>query len=1039
MKNKQLFLLATLILAASMSAQAADYTTYLTTQRGFTEVTSMDDIVGDAGYYYILTAAETTDLIVGIGRYEGKPDWASEETKALRYKSASQDPVLDLTNFFTIERSGNYIGLRNVVYSADLFQTHNNAGFMYVNTFTDKTLDEWSYLIPTYQDGYWLFENGKYPMSSGDWACGYLGPWNNQVKDDEPMALNRKNTTGDEAGHYRLWRIAKAEYDALYKELKRIQLLSASTANPVDATWLITNPSFETGDETGWELIGKDTNGNDEFKTRDYGMSNKEGGYLMNAYQWWGSHLGVTQTVENVPSGEYTLTGVVCSWQGRNVYFAGNSTTVNTTGAGESNGIPVSLNVNVGVDSKLVVSAGSTTDWWTAGDNATDQDRQGFFKLDNVQLTCKQLYLNGVANPLPNDETTKLEVGKWYYFDCNFNTDYWLIGNLSDMVCSTDGMKIMSEVTTSAVSREMTLNKGRIYFKTTHSDATLKIVAKREIIESENSFTAVALNVDGLPKKILTIDLNADGPGEEGTKLISKYLASKGYDFIGCSEDFNYNGSLMESLNDSYSCGTIRSTLSASGLELSMIINGFRFDTDGLNLIWKNSTCTASNESWTQWTSMVETDGNQYVKKGFRHYDMTLGTNGPVIDVYILHMDAGDTNATSSRESQWRQLAADINNADASRPKLIIGDTNSRWTREDITVNFMQQLNKNLTASDVWVEFCRNGVYPTTDMGDLTDQSDPTNYTNYEIVDKIIYINPTVANTLQLVPQSFRIEQDYTYGTVNGTDDTTPLGDHRPVVVTFKYVKAGDVVATPVTLADQTDNSKAISDADGVLADVTLQDRTLFKDGAWNTLCLPFTMTADQVTAQLAPAALMELDTEANSTYEHATGLDGTTLYLNFKDAQSIEAGKPYIIKWDAASEHIVNPQFTAVTIANTPAADVISTDGTVTFQGTYAPVALAKDDKTNLYLDADNTLNWPNVDDFFVNAFRAYFHLSESAPARRFVLNFGNGVSTGIKLIDNTPFEAGAWYTLDGRKLQGEPKKRGIFIQNNRLRVKTQ
>lgn len=1030
MKNKQLFLLATLILAASMSAQAADYTTYLTADRGFTEVTSLDDIVGDAGYYYILTAAENTDLIVGIGRYEGKPDWASEETKALRYKSASQDPVLDLTNFFTIERSGNYIGLRNVVYSADLFQTHNDAGYMYVNTYTDKTLDEWSYLIPTYQNGYWLFESGKYPISSGNWACGYLGPWNHLVKDGEPMALNRRNTSDDAAGHYRLWRIDRSDLMTAWSLLWQ----SATPGSMLDVTSLVTNPSFETGTALGWTLAAYNGEGEEiaasdynDFKvTNVYGMSNKHGDYLMNAYQWWATSINVSQSIANVPSGEYELSAVVCTWANRTVTFSGNESTVAQTGQDDQTGFRVMTPVTVGTNGQLVIKCESTGQWWVSGHEG---ETQTFFKLDDVQLRCKGIYLNAMAQPLPNDDTTLLLPDFWYYYDVTYPSEYRLIGNIDGMIYCADGNKYIDDITTSDAERQMTLPLGRVFFKTSVSDATLSIHPARNIQEL-GEFTAVALNVDGLPNTVAGISLNPDGPGAEGTKLISKYLASKDYDFIGCSEDFNYNGSLMESLKDNYSCGTIRSTLSVGG-----IFGGFPFDTDGLNLIWKNSTCGATNESWTRWTETTSTDGNQYVKKGYRHYDMTIG--GYTLDVYILHMDAGD--ASDSRHSQWRQLAAAINNADASRPKLIIGDTNSRWTREDITVNFMQKLDTNLTASDVWVEFCRGGVYPTTNMGDLTDQSDPTNYTNYEIVDKIIYINPTAANTLQLVPQSFRIEQDYTYGTVNGTDDTTPLGDHRPVVVTFKYVKAGDVVATPVTLADQTDNSKAISDADGVLADVTLQDRTLFKDGAWNTLCLPFAMTADQVTAQLAPAALMELDTEAKSTYEHATGLDGTTLYLNFKDAQSIEAGKPYIIKWDVASEHIVNPQFTAVTIANTPAADVTSTDGTVTFQGTYAPVALAKDDKTNLYLDADNTLNWPNVDDFFVNAFRAYFHLSESAPARRFVLNFGNGVSTGIKLIDNTPFEAGAWYTLDGRKLQGEPKTRGIFIQNNRLRVKTQ
>ena len=43
------------------------------------------------------------------------------------------------------------------------------AGYMYVNTYTDKALDEWSHLIPTFQNGYWLFESGKYPISEGDY------------------------------------------------------------------------------------------------------------------------------------------------------------------------------------------------------------------------------------------------------------------------------------------------------------------------------------------------------------------------------------------------------------------------------------------------------------------------------------------------------------------------------------------------------------------------------------------------------------------------------------------------------------------------------------------------------------------------------------------------------------------------------------------------------------------------------------------------------------------------------------------------------
>ena len=799
-------LLSSFLLCA-VSALAQEFSAYLTPARGFAEVTDMSGLTGTPTDCYILTSAEEAGLIVGIGAFEAKPDWASDQTKALRYKAADVDPVLDLSNFFTIEKSGTYVGLRNLAYCADLFQTHDNAGFMYVNTFTDKQLDEWSWLTPTFADGYWLFESGKYPLSSGNWASGYLGPWNQLVAKGEPLALNRKNTDDDLAGHFRLFRIAKDDLMAMYTAAWRSELLKASASNPVDATWLITNPSFEAG-ETGWTLIGKDPNGNDEFAARDYGMTGKEGGYVMNAYQWWAPQLAVSQTID-LPSGDYTLTAQLCTWEGRSVSLTANSSTVTVDGQNDATGIPVSIDLAIGQSGRLTMTAGSTGLWWTEGHEG---ESQTFFKIDDLRLTCRGITLNGAALPLPNAAPTILQPDQWYYYEADYRTEYRLVGNITDMVYSTEGDKSLADIVTAPVEREMTLARGRCYFKTSRKDATLVITKTRTMQESE--FTAAALNVDGLPNTVAGITLNEDGPGSEGTKVISRYLAAKGYDFIGCSEDFNYNGSLMEALNDSYSCGTIRATLSVTG-----IFSGFPFDTDGLNLLWKNSACTASNESWTRWNETTSTDGNQYVKKGYRHYDLTLA-DGNVIDVFILHMDAGD--AIASREAQWRQLAEAVNATDSSRPKLILGDTNSRWTREDIAANFSARLSKSLTATDVWVELCRDGRLPTTAMADLTDQSDPENFANYEVVDKVIYVNPWIGNTLQLVPLSFRIEQDYTYDSVDHDGNTAALGDHRPVVVTFKLLKSGALIGDvnrddAVTIADVTALVNLIlgQDADG--------------------------------------------------------------------------------------------------------------------------------------------------------------------------------------------------------------------------------
>ena len=302
---------------------------------------------------------------------------------------------------------------------------------------------------------------------------------------------------------------------------------------------------------------------------------------------------------------------------------------------------------------------------------------------------------------------------------------------------------------------------------------------------NSTTFTVAALNVDGLPKKILNYELNSDGPGEGGTKLISQYLAMKRYDLIGVSEDFNYHGSLMSSL-DGYSSGKVRATLSVTNI--FQLLNG-GIDTDGLNLIWNSANgITASNESWTKWSSCKSGEGNEYIKKGYRYYEVQLTPN-QVIDVYVLHMDAGsdtdeDIGYTDSRNEQWSQLCNAIKeNPYTSRPKLVIGDTNSRWTREDIWNRFFfKQFSGVYSPKDAWVEFALKGRYgqartdPSGYGWGYVDDSNLSDYRKYEVVDKIIFLNPyDKENTLQLELVSFRIEQDYTYDTINHDGNTTTL------------------------------------------------------------------------------------------------------------------------------------------------------------------------------------------------------------------------------------------------------------------------
>ena len=259
------------------------------------------------------------------------------------------------------------------------------------------------------------------------------------------------------------------------------RLARATAENPVDATWLLVNPSFETGDETGWTLMGRDPNGNVEFCTTDrYGMSGKAGKYLMNAYQWWAPLLAVSQTVENVPSGRYEVWAMVATWEGRTVDLTAGGTTMTTAGRGDQTGLKVTVPVTIGNDQTLTISCGSTGQWWVAGHEG---EMQTFFKLDDVRLVCRGLFLNAIALPLPNDNTTTLKAEQWYYHDIDYYTEYLLVGPLDGLVYSLDGNKLLNEITIAPVRRQMTLAKGRVYFKPDREGQTLTVTPVRSVCE----------------------------------------------------------------------------------------------------------------------------------------------------------------------------------------------------------------------------------------------------------------------------------------------------------------------------------------------------------------------------------------------------------------------------------------------------------------------------------------------------------------------------------------------------------------------------
>ena len=236
---------------------------------------------------------------------------------------------------------------------------------------------------------------------------------------------------------------------------------------------------------------------------------------------------------------------------------------------------------------------------------------------------------------------------------------------------------------------------------------------------------------------------------------------------------------------------------------------------------------------------------------------------------------------------------------------------------------------------------------------------------------------------------------------------------------------------TPEALSFVDNTANDVAAIDGYFATVTLQGRTLWKDGDWNTLCLPFNVT-------IANSPLAGADARALSS----ASLENEVLTLNFTEENGVTelvAGTPYLIKWAKANDYvddnahnIVNPVFSSVVI-NSTTHDFTSTDDKVSFKGTYSPIVWDTENKSILFVGENNTLYYPKSG-AFVNACRAYFDLG-SASAREFVMNFDgeNEVTSLPQPLQKEGSQADAWYTLDGRKLNGKPTMKGLYIHNGK------
>lgn len=189
-----------------------------------------------------------------------------------------------------------------------------------------------------------------------------------------------------------------------------------------------------------------------------------------------------------------------------------------------------------------------------------------------------------------------------------------------------------------------------------------------------------------------------------------------------------------------------------------------------------------------------------------------------------------------------------------------------------------------------------------------------------------------------------------------------------------KYVYIYKSITPSLTLGTSKSLSETVKDKDitGKVPSIKI-DRPFVADGGWYSICLPFSLTADDINKQFKGAEFQEFN---------GVEQQDKTINLKFKKVTTTEAGKPYLIKpikdITAADLTFINKlieQTTPVDVNHKLDSDA---NKTFTFKGVFSPFTANSEelaDKNIKFLSGEKGLDLvsPNGSGT-MKCYRAYF-----------------------------------------------------------------
>lgn len=270
------------------------------------------------------------------------------------------------------------------------------------------------------------------------------------------------------------------------------------------------------------------------------------------------------------------------------------------------------------------------------------------------------------------------------------------------------------------------------------------------------------------------------------------------------------------------------------------------------------------------------------------------------------------------------------------------------------------------------------------------------------------------------------IETTETYATIEGLDRET---EYEVLIIGSKageedaasrFVSFTTIVPADIVLYTDQDNSSTIVANNDQYANVTIEGRTIKKDGKWYSICLPFDLELEGSILEGADLRQPE-DAKEVDTYLIIDCLTPLT---------KIEAGKPYMIKFDAG-EDIVNPVFKEVKISDVTDY-ILLYSNKVLFSSMFMPGYSTMDD--SYIMDGNIRLGRQNLQkDDAVLAFDCVFMIDSSLNSGLdgIGLNFGDmsiiDIITGVDKV-KTADEPTIIYNVAGQRFGKVQKGVNIF-----------